>query len=114
MIDRVQGRELADTWYTMTFTERMAMMEKIVDIESIRVPASGSLFFKESLDTRVKSMDIPHNSSLKGADRFCIGLSTEYLWWYQSEMSLLPTMDLVSTVPLFNHLLTNLAHFRGE
>jgi len=82
-MERVQGRELADTWYTMTF-ERMAVIEKIVDVErilfSIQFPASGSLFFKDSLNAGVKSVDIPENNKLKDAGKFCIGPSTEYLW----------------------------------
>ncbi|KAH8590581.1 serine/threonine protein kinase [Bisporella sp. PMI_857] len=79
IMERVQSRELADTWYMMTFKERMAVMEKIIDIErilfSVQFPASGSLFFKDSLDAGVK--------------RICVGPSTEYLWWYQrrSELS---------------------------
>lgn len=87
IMERVQGRELADTWYTMTFKERMAVIENIVDVERIlfgvQFPASGSLFFKDSLNAGVKSVDMPENSSLKDIGRFCIGPSTEYLWWYQ-------------------------------
>ena len=33
IMERVQGRELADTWYTMTFEERMTIIKNIVDIE---------------------------------------------------------------------------------
>jgi hypothetical protein len=66
---------------------RMAMIEKIVEIErilfSIQFPASGSLFFKNTLDPRVRTVDIPKHNSLKDMDRFCVGPSTEYLWWYQ-------------------------------
>jgi hypothetical protein len=91
-MERVQGRELADTWYTMTFKERMAVVEKIVDVErtlfGIRFPASGSLFFKDSLNADVKSVDIPGNNSLKDVGRFCIGPLTEYLWWYQKRNEL--------------------------
>lgn len=92
VMKRVEGRELADTWYTMTFKERMAVIEKIVDIErilfSVQYPTSGSLFFKDFLDTGVKSVDIPDNSGLKDTDRFCIGPSIEYLWWYQKRNDL--------------------------
>lgn len=92
IIERVQGKELVDTWYTMTFKERMAVIEKIVDIErilfNVQFPACGSFFFKDSLDARVKSVDIPENRSLKDISRFCIGPSTEYLWWYQKQNEL--------------------------
>lgn len=83
IMERVPGRELADTWYTMTFEERMAIVRKIVDIErllfGIEFPASGSLFFKDSLDPDVESMDMPEVKSLENTSRFCVGPSTEYL-----------------------------------
>jgi aminoglycoside phosphotransferase (APT) family kinase protein len=50
IMERAQGKELAHTWFTMTFEERMKMLEKIVEIErtlfDIRFPASGSLSSK--------------------------------------------------------------------
>jgi hypothetical protein len=53
----------------MTFKERMAVIEKIVKRERIlfgvQFPACGSLFFKDSLDAGVKSVDMPKNRSLK-------------------------------------------------
>ncbi len=86
-MERVQGIELADTWRTMTIKERMTVIEKIVDVErilfSLQFPANGSLFFKDSLNAGVKSVDMPENNDLKDIGRFCIGPSTEYLWWYQ-------------------------------
>ncbi|KAH9217729.1 serine/threonine protein kinase [Leptodontidium sp. 2 PMI_412] len=92
IMERVPGRELADTWHTMTFKERMAVVEKIVDIErilfGIRFPTSGSLFFKGSLDPDVKSVDMPDHDSLEDVGKFCIGPSTEYLWWYQKRNEL--------------------------
>lgn len=92
IMERVPGRELADTWHTMTFKERMAVVEKVVNIErllfGIRFPASGSLFFKDSLDPDVKSVDMPEDNSLEDVGKFCIGPSTEYLWWYQKRNEL--------------------------
>lgn len=59
------------------------MMDKIVDLVrvlfDIQFPASGSLFFKDFLDTGVKVVDIPRNSNLEGVNTFCIGLLTKYL-----------------------------------
>jgi hypothetical protein len=61
---------------------RMAIIEKIVEIEriwfSIQFPASSSLF-KTTLDPGVRTIEIPEHSSLKDIDRFCVGLLTEYL-----------------------------------
>ena len=92
IMERVPGRELADTWHTMTFKERMAVVKKIVDIErllfGIRFPASGSLFFKDSLDPDVKSVNMFENNSLEDVGKFCIGPSTEYLWWHQKRNEL--------------------------
>jgi hypothetical protein len=92
IMERVSGRELADTWDTMTFQERMAVVKKIVDIErllfGIRFPASGSIFFKNSLDPDVERIDMPDDKSLKDVGAFCIGPSTEYLWWYQKRNEL--------------------------
>lgn len=69
----------------------MAVVGKIVDIERIlfghRFPASGNLFFKDSLDAGVQSLDMPDNTP-KEDSRFCIEPSTEYLWWYQKRNEL--------------------------
>lgn len=87
IMERVPGRELADTWYAMAPKERMAMIEKIVEVErvlfGIRFPASGSVFLTESLDASITRVEIPEIGRPEGAGRFCIGPSTEYLWWYQ-------------------------------
>jgi hypothetical protein len=87
IMERVPGRELADTWYAMTPRERMVMVERIVEVErvlfGIRFPASGSVFFTESIDPSIKRVEIPEMGRPEGAGRFCIGPSTEYLWWYQ-------------------------------
>jgi len=92
IIERTPGKELEDTWYTMTLRERMAVIEKIVNIEKIlfdiRFPASRSLFFKDSLDAGVKSVDIPKYDDETDVSGFCIGPSTDYLWWYQNRHEL--------------------------
>lgn len=80
IMEKSQGRELAEIWYTMGHEERKSIMEKIVHVEGllfgIRFPAHGSLFFKNSLPDDVKTVPLPDN------DNFCVGPSTEYLWWY--------------------------------
>lgn len=81
IMEHVQGPELSESWYTMTFDERMAIVKKIADFErllsSILFPASGSIFYKEFQDPLLKRVEIPENP------RFCIGPSTEYLWCYK-------------------------------
>lgn len=86
-MEKVPGRELQDTWYIMTIEERMDVVEKLVDIEktlfAIRFPANGTLYFIDSLDANVTTVDLPLDASHAGANKFCIGPSTELLWWYQ-------------------------------
>ena len=87
IMEKVAGKELEDIWYTMKMNERMSVMEKIVEIESqlfgLKFPASGSLYFRDSVDSSVKTVDIPSEIDHLGAQKFCIGPSTEFLWWYQ-------------------------------
>lgn len=81
------GRELEDTWYTITVQERMKIVEKIVDIEkilfAIQFPADGSLYFKVSLEENIITVSIPPNADCGETDRACIRPSTELLCWYQ-------------------------------
>lgn len=71
----------------------MAVVEKIVDMEGvlfeIQFPASGSLYYAEFLGADEKSVDIPGGAS--SPSKFCVGLSTEFLWWYQNRQPLVST-----------------------
>jgi len=104
IMERAEGRELVDTWYTMTFKERMAMIEKMVEIESIllniKFPANGSLFFRDTLNTGARSVNLPGNSS----SNMWIGSVSAHrpsiFGGIKSEMSLLPIVDLVRTLPI--------------
>lgn len=96
----------------------MAVIEKIVDVErilfSVQFPASSSLFFKDSLDASVRSVDMPENNSVKDVGRFCIGPSTEYLWWYQKRNELAVNRGPCEHPYPYNPMPTNQASFRGE
>jgi len=87
IMEKVEGKELELSWYDMTVNERMDVMEKIVDVErklfDIRFPAYGSLYFQGSLDPSIRTIPVTNVG-----ERFCIGPSTEYLWWYQSRNEL--------------------------
>lgn len=87
IMEKVPGTELQDTWYTMTVKERMDMVEKVVNIEkilfAIRFPANGSLYFKDFLDNSITTIDVPSDVNCEKTSRFCIGPSTELLWWYR-------------------------------
>jgi hypothetical protein len=91
-MEKVQGKELEQTWYTMTAKQRMAVMEKIVDIErilfAIQFPASGSIYFKDYIGAITTEPTIPLDVKADRTDKFRIGPSTEYLWWYQKRNEL--------------------------
>jgi len=82
IMEKVEGKELDNSWYDMTMSDRMAVMEKIVHVEKklfdIQFPVYGSLYFKGLLDPKIRTVPLSNSD-----DRFCIGPSTEYLWWYQ-------------------------------
>ena len=101
IMERVSGRELADTWHTMAFKERMAVVEKIVDIErllfGIQFPASGSLFFlkipwirmsRAWIFPKITASKIWATSALDPRPSISDGI--------KSEMSSVPIVDLVS------------------
>ncbi|KAK2879974.1 hypothetical protein FQN49_000700 [Arthroderma sp. PD_2] len=80
IMEKAKGKELEETWYTMGHDERKSVMEKIVAIESllfnIELPAYGSLYFTGSLPAGTEVVVLPDNNA------FCVGPSTEFLWWY--------------------------------
>lgn len=92
IMEQVSGKELSETWHSMSFEERMSIVKKIVHLESllfsIPFPASGSLFLKGFLNPEINTVDIPNDHVNPRADKFCIGPSTEYLWWYQKRNEL--------------------------
>ncbi|OBT84114.1 hypothetical protein VE02_07755 [Pseudogymnoascus sp. 03VT05] len=75
VMERVSGRELSETWQSMTFKERMAAVEKIVDVERF-------------LGADEKRVDIPDGAGIISRAKFCVGPSTEYLWSYQNRHNL--------------------------
>lgn len=84
VMERVPGRELSETWQSMTFKERKAAVEKIVDVErtlfAVQFPVSGSLYFTDFLGADEKSVDIPDDAGITSVGKFYVRPSTEYLW----------------------------------
>jgi hypothetical protein len=82
---KVQGQDLEQSWYDMTFQDRISMMEKIVHVEkklfNIRLPASGSIYHRSFLESQGISGAVILDTG-SDADEFCIGPSVELLWWY--------------------------------
>jgi hypothetical protein len=83
---KVEGQELEHIWYGMSVSERMTMMEKIVEMEQrlfqIQLPASGSIYHKIFLDSQEGIDQVPIETAYTGENEFSIGPSNEYLWWY--------------------------------
>lgn len=83
---KAEGQELEHVWHTMTLQERLSLMEKIVDVEKrlfqIHIPASGSLYFTSFLECQESVAKVPFDTIGAEVGEFCIGPSTEYLWWY--------------------------------
>jgi len=84
---KVEGRELEHTWHTMTVQERMTIVKNIVDVErklfQIRLPANGSLYHKSFLGSQEGIHKVPLANACTDTDEFCIGPSSEYLWWHR-------------------------------
>ena len=85
-MEKAQGTPLQKTWYSMTVGERLPMVEKVVLLErklfEISLPACGAIYFKDSLPAGTPTVAISERADAKGSNRFCIGPSTEHLWWY--------------------------------
>ncbi|KAK2738840.1 hypothetical protein FQN55_000396 [Onygenales sp. PD_40] len=105
IMEKARGKLLDETWYTMDVEKRKHLMEKIVDVETrlfeIRLPACGSLYFRDSLpkDVGQSAVDVP------GHEGFCIGPSAEAMWWYHGRDELQAnrgpwrsTLDLLTEV----------------
>lgn len=92
IMEKVQGRTVFDTWYTMSTNERQALVERIVKMEKrifdIDFPASGSLYYKQSLDSERHCVPLTSTPKASEIDRFCIGPSSKLLWWYRGREEL--------------------------
>lgn len=89
IMEKARGKDLHETWYSMSIGERLDMVEQIVCLEKqlfeISMPASGGIYLKESLPHGIRTVDFPGDRDGK---RFCIGPSTELLWWYANRAEL--------------------------
>jgi hypothetical protein len=86
IVAKVPGTGLDQTWYSMTRGETFDVVEKLVRLQKvlfdISIPAFGIIYFKGSLPADSPTVDIPNHMSANNSTKFCIGLSTETLWWY--------------------------------
>ncbi len=101
IMEKVQGTDLQETWYSMAMEQRMDMVQKVVDLEKrlfdISLPACGSIYFNGTLPNGIHTVDIPDETDAvdvpddqddNSFDKFCIGPSTELLWWYSNRAEL--------------------------
>ena len=87
IMEKVQGRSIYDTWYTMSTKERQVFVESIVTLEKrlfeIEFPASGSLYYQHSLGSEIMCEPLPPTLGISEPDQFCVGPSSKLLWWYR-------------------------------
>ena len=79
IMDKAQGNELGDRWFSLPDLERAKLIDRLSKIEqilfSIPLPASGSISYRKDLDASVPFKDIP-------GTEFCVGPSVEQRWWH--------------------------------
>ena len=86
IMEKVQGTDLQKDWYSMTVEQRLHVVQQIVRLErilfEIPLPASGAIYFKDTLPAGTPCVDISDSRDDDDLIQFCVGPSTEYLWWY--------------------------------
>ncbi|KAH7372259.1 kinase subdomain-containing protein [Pyrenochaeta sp. MPI-SDFR-AT-0127] len=79
IMEKAQGEELGDRWFTLPDIDRAKLIGRLSQIEqrlfSIPLPASGSIFYKKDLDSSIPAKEIP-------GTEFCTGPSVEQRWWH--------------------------------
>jgi hypothetical protein len=86
-MEEASGVQLFNTWGTMSDSNRFELVQRITELEdelaSIRFPASGSLYLRESLAQDETQFKLSHDAD--PSQKFCIGPSCERQWISQSE-----------------------------
>ena len=76
IMEKVKGREVYHTWYTMSAKERRLFVKRVVKLErkmfDIEFPASGSLYYKRSLGPEIQSIPISTTPGIPEADQFVL------------------------------------------
>lgn len=90
VLEKIEGRQLSDRWFTMDMKSRVKIMRQIVDAETrfmnLSFPASGSLYYQGDL----KESDRVHPIADRpqGNDEFVVGPTAQYEWWYEERAQL--------------------------
>jgi hypothetical protein len=82
ILEKASGAQLFNTWGTMTYSDRFELVQRITELEgelaSIRFPASGSLYLRDSLAKDETQFNLSHDAD--PSQKFCIGPSCERQW----------------------------------
>jgi hypothetical protein len=81
-MEKASGVQLFNTWGTMSDSDRFELVQRITELEgeltTICFPASGSLYFRESLAKDETHFKLSHDAD--PSQKFCIGPSCERQW----------------------------------
>lgn len=81
IMQKAPGKPLEDRWFHLTQKERVHLIESHIRLErkllDLRLDGYGSVYHKEALPSKLQlDLHAPDNT-----DRFCIGPTTDYIFW---------------------------------
>lgn len=84
IMEKIPGVALAERWETMKTLERYKVIDQVIETEkelaTLKFPAYGSLFLRDSLPDRFQRHPLPPTLDPDGL--FCIGPSCNRSWWH--------------------------------
>ena len=85
------GTNLGDIWFELGETARTTIVRRLVALEailfSLRLPASGSIYYSRDLDASSDKVEINAGSSSSNGP-FCVGPDTTLALWFGNRLSL--------------------------
>ena len=87
IMQKAPGKPLEDRWFHLTQKERVCFMESYIRLEGklfeLRLNAYGSIYYKDALPSNLQlDLHPPVSWERKDdTDRFCIGPTTDYMFW---------------------------------
>ena len=86
-----RGINLGDIWFELGETARIAVVRKLVELESrlfsLAFPANGSLYYSRDLDAATDRIELASEPPSKNGP-FCIGPDTTLALWYGNRLAL--------------------------
>jgi hypothetical protein len=81
LMEKLPGRPIGDAWFDLSEPQRLQVLHDIVKLESklfsIRLPASGSIYYAHDLELDTPKVGIPEVNG-----QFCVGPYTGLRWWF--------------------------------